>query len=110
MHNLGNHSCEIDGDTAHCETYWTFASVNKGKPFYSFSTGRYIDRLEKRNGEWKIAARICVINGGDNDMDPEGQAGEMLFVPSTRDRSDPSYMRPLQVDPARVNNKTFAPA
>ena len=110
MHNLGNHSCEIDGDTAHCETYWTFASTNKGKPFYSFSTGRYIDRLEKRNGEWKIAARICVINGGDNDMDPEGQAGEMLFVPSTRDRSDPSYMRPLQVDPARVNNKTFAPA
>lgn len=108
MHNLGNHTCEIEGDTAHCETYWTFTTVNREKPVHGRATGRYIDRLEKREGQWKIAARICVINGGDNMIDPDGALGDMNFVPSTRDKSDPSYMRPLRVDPARINNATFS--
>lgn len=110
LHNLGNHTCELDGDTAHCETYWTFWTSNKTKPYYSNGSGRYIDRLEKRDGKWAIAARICVINSLDNDLDPEGAAGDGNFMPSRRDRSDPSYMRPLQVNPARVNNKVFSPA
>lgn len=107
MHNLGNHTCEIDGDTAHCETYYTFTSVNTFKPAHSRTTGRYIDRLEKRDGEWRIAARICVIHGLNNDFDPDGTLGDAPFVETTRDKSDPSYMRPLQVDTARVNNATF---
>jgi hypothetical protein len=108
MHNLGNHTCEIDGDTAHCETYYTFTSVNTFSPAHSRTTGRYIDRLEKRDGEWKIAARICVIHGTNNEMDPDGTMGDMGFVTVSRDRSDPSYMRPLQVDPARINNAKFS--
>ena len=107
MHSLSNHSCEIDGDTAHCETYYAFTSVNTFKPAHTFATGRYIDRLEKRDGQWKIAARICVTHGLNNDLDPDGTVGDGLFVPSTRDKSDPSYMRPLQVDPARINNARF---
>jgi hypothetical protein len=95
IHNLGNHSCEIDGDTAHCETYWTFTAHNKQEPLRSSGTGRYIDRLEKRGGKWRIAARICVIDGTDSHS----------FLPTSRDKSDPSYMRPLQIDPARINNR-----
>jgi hypothetical protein len=105
MHNLGTHSCEIDGNTAHCETYYTFTCVNKRKPVHTRTTGRYIDRLEKRDGKWGIAARICVRHGRNNDTDPEGLAGDGSCVPATRDRNDPSYMRPLQVDPARINNR-----
>jgi hypothetical protein len=106
MHNLGNHTCEINGDTAHCETYYTFTAVNNGKPFHMRSTGRYLDRLEKRDGEWKIAARICAIHGLSEDLDPDGLVGDMNFMPVHRDKSDPSYMRPLVVDPARINHRS----
>ena len=95
VHSLSNHSCEIDGDTAHCETYWTFTAHNKEEPLRTSGTGRYIDRLEKRDGKWAIAARICVIDGIDPDP----------FLPTARDTSDPSYMRPLLIDPARINNR-----
>lgn len=105
MHTLGNHSCEIDGDTAHCETYYTFTSVNRDKPVHSRTTGRYIDRLERRDGKWGIAARICVIHGLNDAIDPDGTLGDMDFIPSARDKSDPSYMRPLTIDPARINNR-----
>lgn len=110
VHALSNHSCELDGDVAHTETYWTFTAVNREAPFHSRATGRYIDRLEKRDGRWAIAARICVVTGTDNNIDPDGQIGDGTFVPSTRDRSDPSYMRPLRVDPARITGKVATPA
>ena len=110
MHTIGNHSCELDGDTAHCETYWTYSTLDKQKPFYGGATGRYIDRLERRDGEWKIAVRICVINGVNNHHDPEGVGRDLEFLPPARDKSDPSYMRPLKTDPARINTKVFVPA
>ncbi|MBV9993790.1 MAG: nuclear transport factor 2 family protein [Caulobacteraceae bacterium] len=105
VHSLSNHTCELDGDTAHCETYWTFTALNKNPPLRTQGTGRYIDRLEKRDGKWGIAARICVIDGTTDDSDPERAAGRLNFLPTSRDKSDPSYMRPLAIDPARINNR-----
>jgi len=102
MHSITTHSCELNADTAHTETYWNFISVNQEAPHQTFSSGRYIDRLERRNGEWRIAARVCVINGLDHQLDPQAQVGDLAFVPSTRDRSDPSYMRPLTIDRSRI--------
>ncbi len=32
QHIITNHSCELDGDTAHCETYWLFAAMNREGP------------------------------------------------------------------------------
>jgi hypothetical protein len=58
--------------------------------------GRYLDRLEKRDGEWRIAVRRLVmdysyiVDGsafGDGDRYPIG----------TWDRSDLSYRRPLEI-------------
>jgi len=103
-HQLSNHSCEIDGDTAHCETYWTFSAINKSEPVHTSGTGRYIDRLEKRDGKWRIAARICVVDSPS--ADPERASGRQSFAPTARDRSDPRYMRPLVIDPARINNRS----
>lgn len=100
-HGILNHSCEVAGDTAHSETYYLFwGENNEGPPQMSF--GRYIDRFEKRGGEWRIAHRVCV-----NEMTAELKAApipdewkKLMFKtgPNRRDRTDVSYIRPLNRD------------
>jgi hypothetical protein len=102
LHSISNHLCEIDGDVAHTETYWTFLAVNQQPPFQTTVSGRYIDRLERRNGKWGIVRRLCVLNALGPELDPEGIAGDAAFAPSFRDEYDPAYMRPLEVDPKRL--------
>lgn len=102
LHSISNHLCEIDGDVAHAETHFTFHAVNREAPHQATTSGRYIDRLERRDGRWGIVRRICVINSLGAAFDPEGQAGDALFAPTSRDRNDPAYMRPLEIDPARL--------
>lgn len=119
-HFIGNQLVEIDGNVAHAETYYLFASMNKeGAPF-SFAGGRYIDRLEKRDGRWAIADRYCLtdfaaptINRAGEAETEEGranfdfaQAHDWITARAgsrlpARDRSDPSYDRPLRVRPER---------
>lgn len=118
QHCLLNHSCEIDGDTAHAETYFMFVAMNRrGKPL-TIGGGRYVDRLEKREGEWRIAARVTLRDWSDLDQVPD--INDLSTMTSTaaslsdeerrfmnegrgpsRSRNDPSYERPLQTDPAR---------
>ena len=98
QHHLTNHSCEIDGDTAHSETYYIFTARNRDESIWT-AGGRYLDRLERRGGEWRIATRYCLV-----EWSGTVEGGEIPFadipdvhsngVPS-RDRSDPSYRRPL---------------
>jgi len=101
QHHITNHRCEIDGDTAHTESYYLFRCLNREKPFYNFSSGRYIDRFERRSGKWAIAARVCLVEVRDEIWGPEGNEGNEAYIPATRSLDDPSYMRPLTVDPAR---------
>jgi hypothetical protein len=98
QHNLTNHSCEIDGDTAHTETYYTFNARNIDESLW-IAGGRYIDRLERREGEWRIANRYCVIEWSGTIAE-----GPIPFqdIPDVhvsgvpgRNRNDPSYARPL---------------
>lgn len=98
QHHITNHRCELDGDVAHCESYYLFRCINQASPWYNFSSGRYIDRMEKRDGRWGIAERICVVEARDEIWGPDGNAGNDAYVPATRDRSDPSYQRPLTID------------
>lgn len=118
QHCLLNHTCEIEGTTAHAETYFMFVSMNRaGKPV-TLGGGRYVDRLEKRDGEWRIAARVTLRDW--SKMDEIADIADLSAFTSTRallsdaerafmnqgrhparDRSDPSYDRPLTVDPAR---------
>lgn len=118
QHLLLNHSAEIDGDTAHSETYFMFISMNRaGKPV-TMGGGRYIDRLERRAGEWRIAARVTLRDWSMTDEIPDMDdlssftstralltEAERAFMNAgravARDRSDPSYDRPVTVDPAR---------
>lgn len=97
-HGLSNHNCEIDGATAHCETYYHFLGVNPAGA-HSLAMGRYIDRVERRDGIWRIAARMCVTEMVA-DLPPTAlpeQWAAALFSngPVSRDHDDVSYQRPL---------------
>lgn len=98
QHIINNTVIELDGNTAHSETYYTFFGDNReGPPTLAF--GRYVDRLEKRSGEWRIAHRICV-NQYAGAISPIETPPEYLAMmnstgPNTRDRNDISYDRPL---------------
>ena len=97
-HNLLNHSCDIDGDVAHTETYYLFVGRNRDETNW-IAGGRYIDRLERRAGSWKIALRTNAIEwSGLVPTLPipfaEVPDIHMNGAPS-RGKEDPSYRRPL---------------
>lgn len=108
QHIITNHYCELDGDTAHCETYWLFAAMNTEGPELSLGGGRYIDRMERREGRWAIAARKCLYDwqGKPEDYSLPLEMMEMMdgAGPARRDDRDPSYERPLTIDPKRIEH------
>lgn len=98
QHIITNHTVEIDGDTAHAETYYIFWGDNReGPPSLCF--GRYVDRFEKRAGDWRIAHRVCVNEKIGHfiaaELPPLWAHATTATGPSRRDSSDISYMRPL---------------
>jgi hypothetical protein len=106
QHMLTNHICEIDGDSAHAETYWLAVARHKDGQTVTISGGRYLDRLEKRDGRWGIVRRKCLVEwGGTPAMQPLPKAHRdthLAVGEPRRDRADPSYQRPLTIDPARM--------
>ncbi|ABW14082.1 nuclear transport factor 2 family protein [Frankia sp. Mgl5] len=81
-----------DDRTAGCETYFTvWRSIEtEGEDRVLLAIGRYIDRFERREGEWKIAHRLVIV-----DLTHVVPASG-LMRPSrpglgSRDRNDPSY-------------------
>lgn len=98
QHIITNHTIELDGDTAHGETYYIFWGENReGPPSLCF--GRYVDRFERRDGRWAIAHRVCVNEkvGTFNEtaLPPEWAAALASTGPCRRDAQDISYARPL---------------
>ena len=63
MHCVLNHLVELDGpDAARGEVYnVTYLFPHSGEP--SLWVGRYLDRYERRHGEWRILHRTCVHEG-----------------------------------------------
>lgn len=97
QHLLFNTSIELDGDTAHTETYFQLMvelkrDARTGDPALSVSGGRYVDRFERRAGEWRIATRVLIVEYA-TEIDSVEQPHHRLWA--RRDRSDPSYARPL---------------
>jgi SnoaL-like domain len=97
-HNLSNHTCEIDGDVAHCETYVVGAMLLKNLKSTILLIGRYLDRLERRDGEWRIALRRTIVDssllGDASFLQTPMVAG---FPKGLWTRDDPSYHRPLDL-------------
>ena len=99
LHNLTTHTVDIDGDTAHAETYVMGAMrVRDGKTL-SLMGGRYIDRLERKEGQWRIVLRRCTIEWACNASASLVTSGAFAgFIKGTWGHDDPSYARPLQLD------------
>lgn len=98
QHIITNHTIDLDGDTAHVESYYTFWGDNReGPPSLCF--GRYVDRFEKRDGKWAIAHRVCINEKVGYftaaDLPDEWHKALISTGPSTRSRDDISYARPL---------------
>jgi hypothetical protein len=95
-HNTGNQLVEVRGDAAWAEHYTIsshrIAADDKGPERDWIAHGRYIDRMERRGGAWRIARRKMIVDytrldpvlAGDPAM-PGGSGG------GSRDRNDPSY-------------------
>jgi len=99
QHGILNHHCDLQGDDAYCETYYIFTSKAAVAP-HLMSTGRYVDHFQKRNGEWRIANRVCSIEAQyelhdyvlTRMMPPAYTEDEPCQA--SRDRNDVSYHRP----------------
>lgn len=106
-HNITTHSCEIDGDTAHADSYVIVVLIGSDFRTAQFITGRYIDRLERRDGEWRIAVRRSTVEGmfiADARVLQSDFFTQKGYLRGTRDHSDLSYDRPLSMNttaPAR---------
>ena len=102
MHNITTHSCEIDGDVAHAESYVIGLFLNKDGKTSRLIAGRYADRLERQqNGQWRIALRrstVEVLMAGDASILSLPLFTQMGFLRGTRDRRDVSYQRPLTME------------
>lgn len=104
QHHLGQSLIRFDGaDAADTETYFsamhtipagypvTDVFPDKGKIYSAVIAGRYVDRFEKRDGEWRIAKRTGLydwrefreVEGVDLSELPKGAGGY-------RDDRDPS--------------------
>ncbi len=99
-HNITSHGCEIDGDQAHAQSHCLYGLRRQDGETVAMGSARYIDRLERRDGEWRIAHRRTLIEwrGELKAHMPEG------YAHGTWDRSDPSYQRPLATVPIPKKN------
>ena len=96
QHQLGQTLIEFaDPATAHCETYMTAMHIvptgypcadvfpDRGETYAAIIAGRYVDRFEKRGGEWRVARRhglydwreYRVIGSANLAGMPEGACG-----------------------------------
>jgi hypothetical protein len=93
-HNTGNQIVEVSGDTAWAEHYTVathrMAADDLGPERDFITAVRYIDRVECRDGDWRIAHRGLILDWMRSDPvvtyepRPDVQGGK-------RDRSDASY-------------------
>ena len=60
QHHVGNVLIQLDGDRAYGESYFIAhhtVAQEGGDDIFTLAAGRYLDRFERRNGEWKISHR-----------------------------------------------------
>jgi hypothetical protein len=88
-HQISNALIEVDGNTAVSEAYVTVALwTNPPELTEIVCRGRYLDRWEKREGNWQIVKREHVLDTQSVNGVPVPDAPNSQ---SRRDESDPSF-------------------
>lgn len=93
MHFVGNQLVELRGDVARAETYGiAFHRGDPSKPHRNLVSGfRYIDRFERRAGEWRIAKRTVATEWNRVDAPEHWWPTPDDFVRGVRGPGDPVY-------------------
>lgn len=108
MHGLMNVHMEIDGDTARTETYlFAYHKIRAGMAAeilgsrymamfagrgidpaheHFYFGGRYLDRFERRGGEWRILERQVIMDWNDNH--PSGEILDQGMFATLRPRGE----------------------
>jgi hypothetical protein len=99
QHVIGNVLIELDGDLAWSESYVTAYHVQRdeaGTPTQLIVSGRYVDRFERRDDDWRIVDRQFLADWSRVDVGIQEWVGDNIgspFVSGSSDRHDPSYSR-----------------
>lgn len=112
MHNITTHHCEIDGDVAHAESYVIGLFFNADGKSAQVLAGRYLDRLERRDGEWRIMLRRCTVEvgmRGNASFMNEDHFRQMGFLKGLRNKQDLGYQRPLSLDDTPPDHRWESP-
>ncbi len=95
VHFVGNILIELHGHTAAVETYFQAVQEStdaSGTVQHLHIWGRYADRFEKRDGEWRVSARVVIydaINQAESlpqtDLERFGSMRQPLGAPMEQD-------------------------
>jgi len=94
-HQVSNILIEVDGDSSRAESYVNSMHLceRDGTQYEWIFCGRYVDRFERRNGEWRIAHRVTVFDWESLRPVPEEKWLPVGAFPTTgkRSREDAVY-------------------
>lgn len=96
QHCIGNVLIEVRGDKAFGESYFIAHHTlpgESGADQFMIAAGRYLDRFERRNGEWRIAHRQACYdwNSSAPSLDSWNCAAPAGFTFGVRGEGDKSY-------------------
>lgn len=99
VHPITNMTYDIDGDTAHTETYVMTCVVSGDESEVAIGGARYLSRFERRDGDWRLVRQ-------ETSMDYRFTVPTLALPPgalrSLRSREDRSYLRPLELSQAAL--------
>jgi hypothetical protein len=101
LHNVTMHRCDIDGDVAHCESYVIGMFMDKDCQTSRILAGRYLDRLERRDGKWGIVLRRATVEvplAGSAQLPTGAFMPGSGYLKGSRNHDDPSYKRPMTAE------------
>lgn len=106
IHHVSNISILIKENQAAVESYFQAFQCDKDadeNPRETFLCGRYVDRFEKRAGEWRVAARTVVYDWMKEAPGPNGNEEERFGS-----RSPQGKMKPVDAWYALIREPPFA--
>jgi hypothetical protein len=90
-HSITTQLIEVHGDEGTAESYVVFVLKRKDGKTVHIGGARYLDRLERRGGLWRIVLRRVVMEWRC-DVEQERAANRLSGLPTgTWDRQDTSY-------------------
>lgn len=79
VHQVTNVLIELHGDAAAVESSFFALQAQANATLETFLCGRYVDRFERRQGEWRVAARTVVYDWIEERERPELARGAAQF-------------------------------